>query len=113
MIFKKIILVCTLSFPLSVFAATADDTISINRIFFQEDGSVAIEAKSSTVPNASGVRDCADGASWAKRWAGFGPEVSDRLVSALLAAHAQNKSVTIRTDGCYGSWHKITSVYVN
>ncbi|GLQ74063.1 hypothetical protein [Vibrio penaeicida] len=108
---KKLSLLFIAILPGIVFAA--DDTISINRIFFQQDGAMAIEATTNIITNASSARDCADGASWAKRWAGFGPNASDRLVSALLSAHAQNKSVTIRTDGCYGSWHKITSVYVN
>ena len=96
-----------------VLAASTGDTIEIKRIYFKVDGSVAIEAKTSTIPNASADRDCANGETWAKKWAGLTPESSDRIVSALLAAHAQNKSVQIQTDGCTGPWHKITSAYIN
>ena len=53
------------------------------------------------------------GAGWAKSWAGFSSDKSyDRMFAIIMSAQAQGKKVEIRTDGCYGGWHKIISVYL-
>ncbi|RYV04093.1 hypothetical protein SOPP22_01440 [Shewanella sp. OPT22] len=93
-------------------AAPADDTININQIFVQADGAVAVQS-TINLASASSLRDCANGASWAKSWAGFPSDKSyDRMFAIMMSAQAQGKQISIRTDGCYGSWHKIISVYL-
>ncbi|AOT08748.1 hypothetical protein [Pseudoalteromonas luteoviolacea] len=106
---KKLVVLCC--FSSSVFAANTDDTISIQQVFVTEDGSFAVQA-TEVIENASADRDCAPGKSWAKSWAGFGATVSERMVSVILSAQAQKKSIQIRTSGCQGDWHKITSIYI-
>ena len=103
-----VIYVCLSS---SVLAANTDDTIDIQQVFVNEAGDFAVQS-TEVIANASADRDCAPDRSWAKSWAGFGPTVSERMVSVILSAHAQRKSIQIRTNGCMGYWHKITSVYI-
>ncbi len=101
---------------LSAFASTSHaaltgDVIEIQQVYVGSTGEFAIEA-TAIIANASADRDCASGATWAKSWAGFGSTASDRMVSVILSAHAQNKRVNISTNGCEGSWHRIVNVYI-
>ena len=95
----------------SALAVNTVDVVTINQVFVKTDGSFAIQ-HTGVISNASADRDCAPGLQWAKAWAGVGPEVNDRIISVLLSAQAQNKTVQISTNGCQGSWHKIISAYI-
>ena len=108
---SKLLFMIFAMFSANVFAVIADDTITIKRVYVTIEGSFAVEGMVE-IPNASAARDCADGKAWAKFWAGFGSEVDDRVISVILSAHAQKKDIQIRTEGCEGRWHKITSVYI-
>lgn len=105
-------LVLLMAISINSFAAPADDNININQVFVTSDGSFAVKG-AVIIPKANALRVCGGGQNWAKYWAGVGPNSDDRIVSVILSAHAQKKSISIRTDGCHGDWHKITSVYVN
>lgn len=85
--------------------------VSINQIFVTSDGSFAVKSET-VIPKANAIRTCGT-QEWAKHWAGVGSNSDDRIVSVILSAHAQQKSISIKTDGCHGDWHKITSVSVN
>lgn len=98
-------------FSANVLAVIADDVIIIDQVFVTTTGMFAVKSLVE-IPNASASRVCTPGKVWAKSWAGFGAEVDDRVISVILSAHAQKKTIQIRTDGCEGDWHKITSVYI-
>ena len=106
---KRLLIIACFCNP--VFAENTDDIININQIYVTEDGLFAIEA-SNPISNASADRDCAVGKEWAKSWAGIDQDASPRMVSVILSAHAQKKTIKIRTNGCQGAWHKITSVSI-
>jgi uncharacterized caspase-like protein len=95
----------------NVFSIITDDSIIIDQVFVTAAGMFAVKGVVE-ISNASASRNCAPGKTWAKYWAGFGKEVDERVISVLLLAHAQKKAIQIRTDGCEGDWHKITSVYI-
>ena len=97
--------------PGTSHAALTGDVIEIQQVYVSSTGEFAIEA-TAIIANASADRDCASGATWAKSWAGFGSTASDRMVSVILSAHAQNKRINISTNGCEGAWHKIVNVYI-
>jgi len=92
-------------------AATTSDTINIKKIYSKADGSFAVQGESALV-NASNDRDCLANASWDEFWTGMDEDTSERIISVILSAQAQNKSIQVQTDGCVGPWHKISSIYL-
>ena len=92
-------------------SAKSTDVITINEIFVNSEGRVAIKTNEPVI-NANTEFDCKPNATWDEYYIGIGTTANDRLVAIIMQAYSMGKQLRVTTDGCEGDWHKIEAIYI-
>lgn len=93
--------------------AESYDKGEISNLYVNDDGVIAVQLKDG-FPTAKSKNECSSVASWAEGWAATNKN-SPTLKSAVLAAYAAGKAVTLVTSGCdYSNARlRLTAIYVH
>jgi len=104
---KKLLVASLLAIPSIAMAAASEVSVTINKLFVDNTGNVAIQLTTPLQPATNA--ECPAN----NTFIGVVAPVAKELVSALLAAKATQSKVTLALSGCSGNgaWVKLVAVY--